>query len=104
MVSTNAGAVWSVAFDPASKLVAMTVEDGTVRLWDLATKSVKSTLNAHRGNIWSARFSPNGEVLATAGDDGLIKLWRTSQAESFKTFDHSRAGRGLAFARDGRLL
>ena len=104
VLSANAGAVWSVSFDPTSDTVAMAVEDGTVRLWDLPTKSIKTTINAHRGNIWSSRFSPAGELLATAGDDGLIKLWKSSQVEPLKTFAHRNAVRGLAFAPDGQTL
>ncbi len=58
VLSANAGAVWSVSFDPTSDTVAMAVEDGTVRLWNLSTQSIKATINAHRGNIWRAASRP----------------------------------------------
>lgn len=104
VLSTNAGAVWSVAFDRANSTVAMAVEDGTIRLWDMATKSFKSTISAHRGTIWAARFAPVDDLMATAGDDGSIKLWTTGASEPIKTFEHSNAVRGLAFASDGQTL
>ncbi|HEY4311118.1 MAG TPA: protein kinase [Pirellulales bacterium] len=104
VLSANAGAVWSVSFDPQSDIVAMAVEDGTVRLWDVPTQSIKATINAHRGNIWASRFSPDGSLLATSGDDGLIKLWKTSQPEAVKTFTNRSAVRGLTFAPDGQSL
>jgi eukaryotic-like serine/threonine-protein kinase len=104
VLSGNAGAVWSVAFDPGSDTVAMAVEDGAVRLWDLPSKSVKSTFGAHRGVVWAARFSNDNEVLATAGDDGFIKLWKPSQPEAIKVFQHSNSVRGLALAHDNRTL
>lgn len=96
-LSANAGAVWSVAFDNTGSTVAMAVEDGSVRLWDLATKSVTSTLDAHRGNIWSLQFSKDGTMLATAGDDGLIKLWKPPETEPIKSFENPSAVRGLQF-------
>lgn len=104
VLGANAGAVWSVAFDPATPTVAMAVEDGTVRLWDMASKSFQSTLNAHRGTIWWARYAPRGGLLATAGDEGTIKLWDPGKTEPLKTFTHSNAVRGLAFGPDGQTL
>jgi hypothetical protein len=104
VLGANAGAVWSVAFDPESDTVAMAVEDGAVRLWDLPGKSVKSTFAAHRGFVWAVCYSRDNEFLATAGDDGLIKLWRPGQHEPFKVFQHANAVRGLALTHDNRAL
>ncbi len=104
VLGANAGTVWSVAFNPASDTAAMAVEDGSVRLWDLPTKSVKSTFEAHRGVVWVARYSQSGELLATAGDDGLIKLWNPAQSTTIKIFEHPNAVRGLALAHDDQTL
>ena len=92
VLSANAGAVWSVAFDPAGDTVAMSVEDGSVRLWDWPTKSVKSTINAHRGIVWAAQFAHSGELLATAGDDGLIKIWNPSLLGAAQELQASQCG------------
>lgn len=103
VLSANAGTVWSANFDPTNKTVAMAVEDGSVRLWDLPSQSVKATINAHRGVVWSAQFAKNGEWLVTAGDDGTIKIWQTSQPnEPLKTFHNSNAVRGLALLADNK--
>jgi hypothetical protein len=104
VLSANAGAVWSVSFDKKSETVAMGVEDGSVRLWNLPTKSVESTFNAHRGNIWAARFSQSCEVLATAGDDGLVKLWRPGQPEPIRIYHHNSAVRGMIFSHDDHKI
>ncbi|MDB5340941.1 MAG: Serine/threonine protein kinaserelated protein, partial [Planctomycetaceae bacterium] len=104
VLTANSGTVWSVGFDHNSSTLAMGVEDGTIRLWDLATKNVKSTFNAHRGIVWSARYCESGEVLATSGDDGFIKLWTSSQAEPFRTRKHPNAVRGMTFAHKTKTL
>ncbi|MCE9548493.1 MAG: serine/threonine protein kinase [Planctomycetia bacterium] len=104
VLSANAGPVWSVSFDAAGDTMAMGVEDGSVRLWDLPSKSVKSTWNAHRGMVFASRFSPSGQWLATAGDDGEIKLWNRPQAEPVQTFKHANAVRSLVFSPDEKKL
>ncbi len=104
VMSANSGTVWSVGFDKDSATVAMGVEDGTVRLWDLSSQNVKATFNAHRGIVWSARYSKNGELLATSGDDGFIKLWDPSKSEVVRSYKHPNAVRGMAFAHDNRIL
>jgi WD40 repeat protein len=104
VLSAKTGTVWSAAFDPASDTVAMGVEDGSVRLWDLSKESIKSTLNAHGGTVWAARYSEKGDLFATAGDDSLIKLWKLPEGEVDRTFQHTNAVRGLAFSHDGQKL
>jgi serine/threonine protein kinase len=104
LLSASSGSVWSVAFDPSGPSVAMAVEDGSVRLWDLPTKSVKSTFKAHRGAVWASKFAYHADLLATAGDDGLVKLWQTSHTEPFKTFKHSNSVRSIGFSHDDRTL
>ena len=104
VLSANSGTVWSVGFSRDSNTVAMGVEDGTVRLWDLASQNVKSTFSAHRGIVWSAQYSNNGELLATSGDDGFIKLWKTSQSEPYRTYKHPNAVRGMTFAHDDKTI
>lgn len=104
VLKASAGTVWSVAFDPANDLIAMAVEDGSVRLWDWRKQSVTTTLNAHRGVVWQARFLKESGQLATAGDDGFIKLWAAPFAEPTKSFRHANAARGFAFSRDEQKL
>lgn len=100
----NAGTVWSVAFDQKNQIVAMGVEDGSVRLWDLATKSVKSTFTAHRGTAWNVQFVPQSGLLATSGDDGMIKIWDLTQSDPIRTFKHPMAVRSMVFSNDGKLI
>lgn len=104
VLSANAGAIWSVSFDALGKRLAMAVEDGAVRLWDLPTKSVQATFGDHRGTVWVSQFSPSGRRLVTTGDDGLIKLWNPTQPGSAKTLTHASAVRSAVFSHDESTL
>jgi WD40 repeat protein len=104
MLAANAGTAWSVSFNPKSDIVAMAVEDGSVRLWDWRKKAIQETLDAHRGLVWVSAFFKAGELLATAGDDGQLKIWSRAQHEPLKVFEQSIAVRGLAISSEGKLF
>ena len=98
------GPIWSVAIAPGDQLLAMALDDGTVKLWDTAARRVRATLNAHKGPIWSVAFSPDGSSMATGSDDAIVKLWDPLTGREQGQLQHSTSVRSVAFSPDGRLL
>jgi WD40 repeat protein/serine/threonine protein kinase len=69
------GSVESVAFHPKdSRMLAWANTDGTVKIWDSATKETH-TLRGHTSWVEGVAFSPDGKWLASASLDGTVKLW-----------------------------
>jgi U3 small nucleolar RNA-associated protein 13 len=48
-------------------------DDGTVRVWDLVTKSCASVLDKHFSAVTSLSVSTNGWTLVSAGRDKVNK-------------------------------
>ena len=66
--------VGSVAFSPDGQSL-VSGSWGTVKLWDLGTKSTTTTLQGHTGLVHSVAFTRDGATLASGASDGTMLLW-----------------------------
>lgn len=97
----NPGTVWSVDFEPSGKHLAAAIEDGSVRIWDVESKSLLKSFNAHRGVVWLVAYHPTRPLLMTSGDDARLRLWDSKTFESLKEWKAGSAIRGAAFSPNG---
>jgi WD40 repeat protein len=97
--------VLGLAFAADSLSLASASADQTVKLWDVATGTPRTTLRGHSGVVFGVAFSPKGESLASGGWDGTVKLWDpVTGAERFTFSGHTGPVRAVAFAADGLML
>src|SRR5205085_2077596 len=98
-------AVRSVALSPTSSLLATGHLDGTVRIWNISTRTCETVLSIHKGAVLSLLFSPDGTVLASGGEKSDIQLTRIAGGASsgHSTF-HVKGATCLSYSPDGRVL
>src|SRR5262249_24836647 len=100
----GSGTVWGVAFSPGDRTLAMAIEDGTVKVWDLETKTVSATLTGHRAGVWTAAFSRDGSLLATSSDDNSARVWDLATNHTVKPLQTAAAARAALCDREAREL
>ena len=104
-LAEHAGRVSSVAFAPDGKTLAWGGQEGTVKLWDVATRRALATLEGGAGNVASIAFAPDGKVLAVGSTDGTMKLWDVVTRWQVATLKgHSKWVTSVVFAPDGKTL
>ena len=100
----GSGTIWGMAFSPDDRTLAMAIEDGTIKLWDIEKRSVEATLTGHRGMVWTAMFSGDGSHLVTSGDDNTARLWDLTTNKTVKTLSTSAAARAALFDREAKSI
>jgi hypothetical protein len=96
------GALTDAAFGGGRVLVA--AEDGTARVWDVATGGPAGPPLEHGVAVKVAALSPGGTAAATGGADGALKFWDVATGRVTASAQTGAAVLAVAFSPDGRAV
>ena len=65
----------AVALSPNGALAASAGMDRRIRLWEVDSGQLLSTLDGHGQPVWSLVFTPDGRRLLSAGSDEVVRVW-----------------------------
>jgi hypothetical protein len=66
----------SVAISLDGLTLASGYDDNTIKMWNLLTGELLSSLNGHLGTVYSVAIAPSGNILVSGSADETIKIWR----------------------------
>ncbi|KAJ3152878.1 pre-mRNA-splicing factor prp46 [Geranomyces variabilis] len=75
VISGHLGWVRSVAVDPGNEWFATGAGDRVIKIWDLASGTLKLTLTGHISAVRGLAVSPRHPYLFSAGEDKQVKCW-----------------------------
>jgi hypothetical protein len=102
--------VEAVAFSPDGKWLATGSRDGTVRVWEAATKQEVTAPMVHESTVKAIAFSPDGKWLATGSEDwksdsGEARVWEAATGQEVTDpLVHEHRVYAIAFSSDGKWL
>jgi WD40 repeat protein len=100
-ISAHDKAVTALAFLTGDRLASAS-DDGTIRIWDTASKGERTTLTAQNRPVTS--LAVWGDMLASAGDDGTVRIWNWKEGTEPQTLrGHSKPVKCVKFSNKGNL-
>ena len=78
--------VQALDFSPDERLLASGSIDGSVKLWDVESGSLRWS-GGHPGAM-CLTFSPDGGLLASSGQDATVRLWDAKLGTPLETLPH----------------
>ena len=97
--------VFSLCFSSDGKTLATGHKDTTVRLWDIETRTAKTTFKGHTDFVVSVCFSPDGKTLVSGSYDKTIRIWDVKTGEHKVTLKgHPALIKNVTYSNDGNTI
>ncbi len=100
----GAPTVASISISPDGRRIAAGSDDGTARIWDVATGRRLHLLRTEERGTQAIAFSPDGRTVATGGNDGALRLWSAATGLEVRTVVDSSRVTSVAWSPNGRLV
>ncbi|CAN6234340.1 unnamed protein product [Urochloa humidicola] len=92
VISGHLGWVRSIAFDPGNEWFCTGSADRTIKIWDLASGTLKLTLTGHIEQVRGLAVSQRHTYLYSAGDDKQVKCWDLEQNKVIRSYHGHLSG------------
>ena len=99
------GAVYFICCSSDGRLIATAGEDTMVRVYDVGTRHVRTTIETEQGEVNGIAFAPDGRTIASAGDDGTVRIWNLETGQQVTKLEaHPGEAFCVLYTPDGKLL
>ncbi len=70
----GSSSVFTAAWSPDGKHLALGEADGTVQVRNVVTGTIDFSVHGHTNAVWAVAWSPDGKRIASAADD--VRVWQ----------------------------
>jgi WD40 repeat protein len=102
-LEAHTGRVNAVALTPDERRAVSASDDGTLKVWDVASGDPVRTLEGHTLGVNAVALTPDGRRAVSASDDGTLKVWDVASGALLRTLKgHTLGVNAVALTPDGR--
>lgn len=94
----------SVCFSPDGRYLATGAEDKLIRVWDIASRTIKHTFVGHEQDIYSLDFARDGKHIASGSGDRTVRVWNIETAQNVLTLSIEDGVTTVAISPEGRYV
>ena len=99
------GPIYAIKFFDNNKLLASGSSDKTIKIWNVSSGSLITTLANHSAGILSLSISPDDNTLISGSFDKTIKIWNLTSYTLLKTLtSHTDFVSGIEFSPNGKYF
>jgi WD40 repeat protein len=84
--------------------IATASDDGTARVWDTASRSMRRELTGHTGPVKEVAYVLDGQAIATAGTDRTVRIWDARTGEQQKRLPHDGPVTAMTYSPRGARM
>ncbi|RDL35307.1 WD40 repeat-like protein [Venustampulla echinocandica] len=94
----------SVCFSPDGRYLATGAEDKLIRVWDIASRTIRNTFAGHEQDIYSLDFARDGRTIASGSGDRTVRLWDINEGQNILTLSIEDGVTTVAISPDCKLV
>lgn len=103
-LSGHTNRIYRALFSPDGRSIVTASGDGTAKIWNVSSGSLKETLSGHSSHVFCASFSPDSRSVVTAGGNTAI-IWQASTGRRIQTLTgHKMQVHSAYFNRGGSRI
>ena len=100
----HSATITDVKFTPNDQYLISCGADNKVIIWDMVSFMQMKLLVGHTATVNAISMSLTENIFATASDDKTVKIWNYPEGKLLKTYNFTKAVKGVAFSPDGKTL